>query len=125
MRANGVAVAVAVAASLVPVGVAPAAVADEPPHPCAPEFMALREATAGVDYGEHRNADKDRDGLLGKIAAADDKFSQGKAVDSDAKLADYQAKVDQLLAAGKLVEPEGVSLFDLAAQTRECVLPGF
>ena len=121
MRARGVAVAMA-AGLLGSLGVVPAAVADEQPQ-CVVEFDALRSGTDAAVY-PGRNGEKDEAGLLGKIAAAEDKFSLGKAVDSDAKLVDYQAKVDQLLSAGKLVEPEGVDLFDLAAQARECVLPG-
>lgn len=117
MRVRGVAVAVAVAASLGSLGVAPAAVADVT---C--DFDELATQTGDATFGG-RNADKDEDGLLAKIAAAETKFSVAKAIDADGKLADYQAKVEQLRAAGKLVESEAVALLDLAAQTRECVLP--
>ena len=126
LRVGGVAVAVGVAALLGPLGVAPAALADAPPQLCAAEFVPLTEATEGVQYLSRRNAVKDEAGLLGKIEAAKEKLMAEKTDDSDGKLADYQAKVVQLRAAGKIVEiadGESVDLLALAQDARECVKP--
>ena len=120
MGKRGAAVVVAMVASLGPLGMAPAAVAEE--LSCAAEFSTLTIQTEAASY-EGRNAEMDEAGLLGKIAEAQDKFSLGKAVDSDGKLANYQDKVQRLRTAGKIVEPEGVDLVLLAQAARDCVLP--
>ena len=109
----------AVAVTLGAMGVVPAAVADEPSG-CDAEFEALWTQTDAATF-EGRNKEKDERGLLDKIAAAEDKFDAGKATDADGKLADYQAKVEQLLSVGKLVD--GASLLELADTARKCVVP--
>jgi hypothetical protein len=49
-----------------------------------------------------RNADKDRAGLIGKLDAAAFSLDQAKFCDAIQKLNDYRAKVNQLIAAGKI-----------------------
>jgi len=47
-------------------------------------------------------ADKDRTGLIGKLNEASLKVDQGKFCDAVAKLNDFKAKINQLIAAGKI-----------------------
>ena len=49
-----------------------------------------------------RNADKDRDALVGKLDAAALKLDQAKFCDAIQKLDDYKARVNQLIAAGRI-----------------------
>lgn len=49
-----------------------------------------------------RNAEKDREGLLGKLSDAAFKLDAAKFCDAIQKLADFKAKVQQLSGAGKI-----------------------
>ncbi|HKP84095.1 MAG TPA: hypothetical protein VJT69_18910 [Pyrinomonadaceae bacterium] len=64
-------------------------------------IASLKTKTEGVII-TGKAADKDRAGLLGKLNEASLKVDQAKFCDAVAKLNDFKAKVNQLIAAGKI-----------------------
>ena len=64
-------------------------------------IASLRTKTEGVAI-TGKNAEKDLNGLVGKLNEATLKVNQAKFCDAVAKLNDFKAKVNQLIAAGKI-----------------------
>lgn len=68
-----------------------------------------------------RNADRDRAGLLAKLTNAEIKLDQGKFADAIQKLQDYEAKVNQLLAAGNISLTDASTLLTGADEAIACI----
>ena len=68
-----------------------------------------------------KNAEMDRAGLAGKVADAKLKLSQGKFADAFYKLDDFIAKLNQLLAAGKITRPSFDELYQGATAAKACI----
>jgi len=64
-------------------------------------IASLRTKTEGVVI-TGKSADKDLNGLLGKLNEASLKVDQGKFCDAVAKLNDYKARVNALITAGRI-----------------------
>lgn len=89
---------------------------------CLDAIATLRAQTEAVQYTNAR----DLAGLLAKLDAASSKLTGGKLGDAVQKLGDYQAKVQSLVAQGKiaasadgLVTPQ--TLVDGAAAAIACI----
>lgn len=70
-------------------------------------IASLRTKTEGVVL-TGKSADKDRAGLVGKLNEATLKVDQGKFCDAVVKLNDFKARVNQLIAAGKINQDPAV-----------------
>lgn len=64
-------------------------------------IASLKTKTEGVVI-TGKSADKDRSGLLGKLNEASLKVDQAKFCDAIVKFNDFKARVNQLIAAGKI-----------------------
>jgi hypothetical protein len=64
-------------------------------------LASLKTKTEGVVI-TGKSADKDRNGLLGKLNEASLKVDQAKFCDAIAKLNDFKARVNALIVAGKI-----------------------
>ena len=64
-------------------------------------LASLKTKTEGVVI-TGKSADKDRNGLLGKLNEASLKVDQAKFCDAIAKLNDFKVRVNALIAAGKI-----------------------
>lgn len=95
--------------------------------PCFDLIAALKAQTQVVQF----TSAKDQAALLGKLDEATQKLSLGKLVDAVQKLQDYSAKVQQLVAQGKIragTAADGTAvtpqmLLDGAAMAIACIQP--
>lgn len=65
-------------------------------------IASLKAKTTNVTISGKAAETKDRPGLLGKVNEASLKLDQGKFCDAIVKVNDFKAKVNQLIAAGKI-----------------------
>ena len=103
------------------VGLASSGFAREPASQCEDLITALAVQTGALEI-VGRNAEKDRDGLLGKLDDALAKLAQGKDADAVRKLNDYQSKVQQLSDAGKIDPADAAILIADAGDAIGCIL---
>jgi hypothetical protein len=68
---------------------------------CSAQISALKDNTAAAPF---KNA-KDESAEIGKLKEADLKLYVAKLADAKQKMLDYQAKLNQVNAAGKLEDP--------------------
>lgn len=68
---------------------------------CQPLIAQLRTATEGVVI-TGKNAEKNREGLLGKLDNAARELERGKLCDGIRKLTDFRNRVNQLIASGSI-----------------------
>jgi hypothetical protein len=112
----------AVLSALCIVAVPLAAAADDlsPADQCRVMILTLRAQTETVPILGNR-AEMDRAGLLFKLDNADAKVVEEKLADAIQKLGDYQAKVLQLGAAGKMNADDAAVLANGAAAIIACL----
>jgi hypothetical protein len=68
---------------------------------CQAQFDVLRDDTNAVDITA-RDPERERSGLLRLIGDAESLVARGKTSDAATKLRNFQVKVDQLEAAGRI-----------------------
>ncbi len=90
-------------------GLAPAPAAAETVTDCQALITTLQQETQAATF-TGANADTDRAGLLGKLADAQTKLSEGKFTDAIGKLTDFRDKVATLSAQGKLDPTDAATL---------------
>lgn len=102
-------------------GLGPSAVAAATVDDCQAKITTLQQETQDATF-LGANADRDREGLLNKLADAQAKLSEGKFADAAAKLTDFRDKVVTLSAQGKL-DPNDAALLQAGADDAiACVL---
>ena len=62
---------------------------------------AISDINLNADGFLSKNANRDIDGLIGKLSAADGKLDFGKIEDARQKVGDAMSKLDQLIGGGK------------------------
>jgi hypothetical protein len=108
-----VALAVSAVATVAPAG---AATTGE----CQAQIDQLATQTQAATF-TGKNADRDRSGLLSKLANANTKLSEGKNADAIQKLQDFQAQVGVLGQTGKLAPADADSLAAGADAAIACI----
>lgn len=89
---------------------------------CEDNFDLLRAGTQSVVITAGK-ADKERAGLLKLIGDAQALAEGGKTADASKKLLDYEVKVDQLEAAGRIDAESAARLRGEAEATIACLQP--
>jgi hypothetical protein len=92
----------------------------ETPADCQAQITALRNLTASTSF-IGKNAATDQASLLAKLDAAAAKLAEGKLADAVAKLQDFEAKVRQLAAQGKLAPGDADALLAGAESAIACI----
>ena len=87
---------------------------------CIAQIQALSTTTSSVQISG-RNAERDRQGLVGKLAEAVDKLNQGKPLDAIAKLNDFIQRVTQLAAQGRIQPGDANTLLAGANSAISCI----
>lgn len=76
---------------------------------CQAQITSLRQATANATF-VGQQAEKNQNGLLGKLAAASADLTIGKNADAIQKLTDFRTKVEQLNTQGKIAPADAATL---------------
>ena len=87
---------------------------------CQEQFRALADDTQVVAITTGK-VDKERAGLLKLIGDAEALAARGKTSDASTKLLDFEVKVDQLEAAGRISPQSGAQLRGDAEATIACL----
>lgn len=83
------------------------------------DISTLRSAVVTLAISG-KNAEKDRSGLLGKLDAASSALAIGKTADAVQKLGDFERKIQQLAAAGRISSTDAADLITQADDAIAC-----
>ena len=86
---------------------------------CGAELAAVRSAIVAADS----LSAKDEAGLLGKVDSAERKLAEGKPADAVAALNGIVAKVEALIAGGKVDAGEGQAILAATQAAIDCIQP--
>lgn len=90
---------------------------------CKGLISTLQTQTAAAEF-VGRNAQKDQDGLVGKLMEASNKLDVAKLADAAQKVGNYRDKVNTLCASGKIApnsDPSCAALLDGANGALACI----
>lgn len=87
---------------------------------CQAQIGTLRTVVQSASFSG-KNADKEQAGLLGKLEGAETALTAGKNADTVKKLEDFQIKVQDLKASGKIDAASADTLLAGTQQVISCV----